>query len=272
MAGLQAQASTANVAQAQKAEAFTPSGRLQRQGKTTRKHVEMLIAAIDKHLAKALDAGEIKLNSLRHLHELRQQRQSLQDQLEEPSKEGIDGLSERISGGKKFSCENGYFVGLDLRGLDFSGADFSESKFQYSNFSRAILDRAILDWTDLRGAKFEDASLMGTSLHRANMLGANLHRAQCQGAKFQDAALQNAFGVPLGIEPLKWPNLQNTILEYCINQHKLSTNAPKGVRRKGPRIKVRENLNDLAFENLLLKIRILEQQRQANVRELLDVE
>jgi len=254
MAGLQAQASTANVAP-QKAEAFTPSGRLQRQGKTTRKHVEMLINAIDKHLKEALDAREITMNPLRHLHELRQQRKSLQDQLEEPSKEGIDGLFERISGGKKFSCENGYFVGLDLRGLDFSGADFYDSKFQYSNFSRAILDRAILDWTNLRGAKFEDASLMGTSLHRANLLGANLHRAQCQGAKFQDAALQNAFGVPLGIEPLKWPELKNTFLEYCINQHKRS----------------KKDSTDDRINVLLCYIRSLEQQRQANVRELLDV-
>jgi len=200
MAGLQAQASTANVAP-QKAEAFTPSGRLQRQGKTTRKHVEMLIAAIDKHLIEALDAREITMNSLRHHPELRNQRQILQDQLEQPSKKGIDRLIEWISGGRKFSCQNGYFVGLDLQGLDFSGADFSESKFQYSNFSRAILDRAILDWTDLRGAKFEDASLMGTSLHRANMLGANLHRAQCRGADLSEAALQGAFGVPLGLNP-----------------------------------------------------------------------
>ena len=156
-----------------------------------------------------------------------------------------------------------------MQGLDFSGADFSESKFQYSDFSGAKLDRAILDWADLRGAKFQDASLMGARLNRANLFEANLHRAQCQGAKFQDAALQNAFGVPLGIEPLKWPELKDTILELCINQHKRSTNAPKGVSRKGPRIKGREDINNLAFENLPLYITRLEQERQANVRALL---
>ena len=201
MAGLQAQASTANVAQAQKSDAFTPSGRIQRQGVTTRKHVEMLIAAIDTHLKEAIDARELTMNSIRsHLDELRQQRQSLQDQLEEPSKKGISRLFEWISGGKKFSCENGYFVGLNLQGLDFSGADFSESKFQYSDFSGAKLDRAILDWADLRGAKFQDASLRGANLQDADMLQTTL----------KDADLEGAFGYVHGLTPESLQNAKNT--------------------------------------------------------------
>jgi uncharacterized protein YjbI with pentapeptide repeats len=188
MAGLQAQASTANVAQAQKAEAFTPSGRLQRQGKTTRKHVEMLIDAIDKHLKEALDAGEIKLNSLRHHPELRNQRQILQHQLEQPSKKGIDGLFERISGGRKFSCQNGYFVGLDLQGLDFSGADFQDSNFQYSNFSRAILDSA-----DLRGTNLQDSDLRDVDLRTSHLKNASLLRGILGKTKLRAEQLRDIF-------------------------------------------------------------------------------
>jgi hypothetical protein len=205
MAGLQAQASTANVAQAQKAEAFTPSGRLQRQGKTTRKHVEMLIDAIDKHLKEALDAGEIKLNSLRHHPELRNQRQILQHQLEQPSKKGIDRLIEWISGGRKFSCQNGYFVGLDLQGLDFSGADFQDSNFQYSNFSRAILDSA-----DLRGTQLSFANFKKAKLRDANLNGADWTKTRLLEDPLKGADLEGAFGRVDGLTPERLATAKNT--------------------------------------------------------------
>ncbi len=190
MAGLQAQASTENVAP-QKAEAFTPSGRIQRQGKTTRKHVEMLIAAIDTHLKEAIDASKITINSISHLHELRQQRQSLQDQLKQPSKKGISRLFEWISGGKKFSCENGYFAGLDLRGLDFRGADFTDASFAGAN-----LDGASLRHTRLKGTRFNSAFLCHTSFK-----GARISRRGSNPTIFYGAYdLDKAHGLPKGID------------------------------------------------------------------------
>jgi uncharacterized protein YjbI with pentapeptide repeats len=268
-AGLQAQASTANVAQAQKAEAFTPSGRLQRQGKTTRKHVEMLIDAIDKHLKEALDAGEIKLNSLRHHPELRQQRQILQDQLEEPSKKGIDRLIEWISGGRKFSCQNGYFVGLDLQeadlagidlrgsnllGIDFTHADLRGAKLQGADLRGAILRKADLRFAQLQGAKLRYADLSWTrlwfsrfqaaSLKGANLQDADLLQTPLLGNPLKDADLKGAFGYVHGLKSLMLEKAKNTDL-------------------------LGDFMRNYWDAEYLVKYQKLEQERQANVRALL---
>jgi hypothetical protein len=136
------------------------------------------------------------------------------------------------------------------------------------------LEEADLQWADLRWAKLQlaglmEAKLQKADLRRAKLIGAYLQKANLRGAKLIGAYLVDAFGVPKNINPTMWPELKGTILEYCINQHERSTNAPTGVGINSTRIKGREDTNNLAFENLLLQIRSREQDRQAKVKELL---
>jgi uncharacterized protein YjbI with pentapeptide repeats len=205
MAGLQAQASTANVAQAQKAEAFTPpSGRIQRQGQTTRKHVEMLIAAIDKQLREAFDANALAQGFSEHHEKLLTQRESLLRQLK-PKKTWGSRLLETLLGGRKLSCQNGYFAGLDLQGLDFSGVDFQDSNFQYSNFSRAILDSA-----DLRGTQLSFANFKKAKLRDANLNGADWTKTRLLEDPLKGADLEGAFGRVDGLTPERLATAKNT--------------------------------------------------------------
>ncbi len=200
MAGLQAQASTANVAQAQKAEAFTPSGRIQRQGVTTRKHVEMLIEAIDEHLKNRWLVSQFEWDLPRHKENLRIQRESLQNQLKQPSKKGISRFVEWISGGKKFSCKNGYFAGLDLQGLNLAGIDLGGSDLRWAKLQGAILDLADLSWAELYFSNFQEASLKGANLQEADMMQTTL----------KDADLEGAFGYVYGLTPERLQNAKNT--------------------------------------------------------------
>jgi hypothetical protein len=138
MAGLQAQASTANVAP-QKAEAFTPSGRIQRQGKTTRKHVEMLIAAIDKHLRNPLRVWWLGIHFPGH-------RQRLESELE--------GLKKQLGDNKIGKVR--YLLGIDLSLFDLAGADFAGT-----NLTKVKLNGANLHGTNLKEAELHGANLKG---------------------------------------------------------------------------------------------------------------
>ena len=199
MAGLQPQASTANVAQAQQTEAFTPSGRIQRQGQTTRKHVEMLIGAIDTHIRAAFDAGALRQGLSEHHNKLLKQRESLNKQLK-PTQNGFLRFVEMISGAKKFSCENGYFAGLDLQGLNLAGIDLGGSDLRWAKLQGAILDLTNLNWVNLRFANFQGASLKGANLQEANMMQTTL----------KDADLEGAFGYVYGLTPESLRDAKNT--------------------------------------------------------------
>jgi uncharacterized protein YjbI with pentapeptide repeats len=298
MAGLQAQASTANVAQAQKAEAFTPNGRIQRQGFKNEAQVKLAIKAIETHLEDLTeeselwdrvkevfrDFGKIPQTAFEsHRANLKKQLEILQGQL--------------IS--KEYTGRTAYLVGLDMQGADLQGAilwgaklqkaklqlagligadlfqaNLREAKLQgaklqlagliganlrwadlrWADFLGAYLEEADLQWADLRWAQLQLASLRGAQLQKADLrwaklIGAYLQEANLRGAKLIGANLVDAFGVPKNINPTMWPELKGTILEYCINQHERSTNAPID----GPRI----------------DISTLEQQRQKYVKTLL---
>ena len=247
-----------NVAQAQKADAFTPSGRIQRQGFKNEAQVKLAIKAIETHLKELTEGSEL-WGRLKEV--FRGDLGKIPQTAFETHRENLKKQLEILKGqllSKEYTGRMAYLVGLDLQGADLQGAILWGAKLQKADFLGAYLDRANLHKAILREAKLQWADLFGANLHEADLFGANLDGANLDGA----------FGVPLGIKPLAWRELKDTILEYCINQHKRSTNAPKGVRR-GPRIKGRENPNALAFENLLLQIRSREQERQAKVKALL---
>ena len=348
MAGLQAQASTANVAQAQKAEAFTPSGRIQRQGFKNEAQVKLAIKAIETHLKELTEESELwdrvkevfrgVLGKI-HPQAFKTHKEDLEEQL------GILN-SQLISG--NYTGEGAYLVGLDLQGADLQGAklrfaklhgaqlqkadllgadllwaklqgadllganlrgaklqgtelqwanlqgtdlqgaelqwaklqgaklqlagligaDLRWAQLQWADLRWAYLEEADLQWADLRWAKLQLASLMGAKLQnadlrwakligaylqKANLRGANLDGADLFGADLDGAILEDAFGVPKNINPTMWPELKGTILEYCINQHKLSE----------------KDSTDDRINGLLLQIRSREQDRQAKVKELL---
>jgi uncharacterized protein YjbI with pentapeptide repeats len=247
-AGLQAQASTANVAQAQKAEAFTPSGRIQRQGFKNEAQVKLAIKAIETHLEELTEGSElwVRLKEVfmdefghipqkafqTHMVNLQAQLETLKGQL----------ISEEYTG------EGAYLVGLDLQ-----GANLQWAILQWANLQGAILREADLQGASLDRANLHKAILREAKLQWAELWKANLHEADLDGADLDGANLDGAFGVPLGIEPLKCPQLKNTILEYCINQHKLSE----------------KDSTDDRINGLLLQIRSLEQERKNKVGALL---
>ena len=269
MAGLQAQASTANVTQAQKAEAFTPpSGRIQRQGQTTRKHVEMLIAAIEKHIREAFDAGALAQGLSEHHNKLLKQRESLNKQLE-PKKNWGSRLVEWIPGGKKFSCQKGYFAGIDLRGSNLAGIDLRGSNLLGIDFTHAELQGAKLQGADLRGAILRKADLrwaqlQGAILDLANLNWVNLRFANFQGASLKGANLQDA---DMLVKPLLWNPLKDADLKgafgYVHGLKSLMLEKAKNTDLLG------DFMRNYWDDEYLVKYQKLEQERQANVRALL---
>jgi uncharacterized protein YjbI with pentapeptide repeats len=228
MAGLQAQTSTANVAP-QKADAFTPSGRIQRQGFKNAEQVGLVIAAIDKQLE--ILNPEIFSNNLSFTDSERQVAQLLAK------------LYPWYQGGlliTKFALEKSppYPRLLDLQGLDLQGADLQglalqgaqllwtklrQAKLRQANLPEANMTSAILSEADLTGAQLPRADLSKTDLRWADMTGAglqgtNLDDAILNGAKMEGVDLKGAFGVPLGITPEMLATARNTeVLEKCIN-------------------------------------------------------
>jgi hypothetical protein len=245
MAGLQAQASTTNVAQAQKAEAFTPSGRMQRQGFANAEQVGLVIAAIDKQLA-ILNPEMFFPDPPSFTDSERQVAQLLAK------------LYPWYQGGlliTKFALEKSppYPRLLDLQGLDLQGADLQglalqdaqllwtklrQAKLRQANLPGANMTSAILSEADLTGAKLPRANLSKTYLSQTKLQGAdlrwaNLHEAIVNGADLEGADLDGAFGVPLGITPEMLATARNTeVLEKCINLSELITSTRNGRRKE----------------------------------------
>jgi hypothetical protein len=177
MAGLQAQTSTANVAQAQKAEAFTPSGRIQRQGFWIGKvQTEELIGIITKHqdALNMMIADEKKspfqrfrwkrlTNPIyRRLSRVipQEERHTIvstwQEQLGKLQQYSRDNDFTKISPNLENQLVLSY---LDLAGFDFNHAILENVVFKYTDLSRAIFIN-----TDLRGVDFRTARFRNTLL------------------------------------------------------------------------------------------------------------
>jgi uncharacterized protein YjbI with pentapeptide repeats len=193
MAGLQAQASTANVAQAQQTEAFTPSGRLQRQGFKNEAQVMLAINAIRDQLKKLGNLATLEQIFPGHQNKLETQLETLLGQLSS----------------REYTGKGAYLVGLNFEGADFRGADFRGANLQKAILDRAQLQEAILDRAQLQGANLRSAQMRGAQLRWANLRwayfrGAQLQEVQFQGAifngaDFEGADLEDACGLPLGI-------------------------------------------------------------------------
>ncbi|MFN9691360.1 MAG: pentapeptide repeat-containing protein, partial [Vampirovibrionales bacterium] len=202
MAGLQAQASTANMAQAQKADAFTPSGRLQRQGFKDETQVYQAIKAIDTHLGRLTESPElwgrlkeVFMDEFGHIPKqaFQTHQANLQAQLE---------ILKGQLDTRKYTGQWAYLVGLDLRKADLRKADLRWAQLQGADLQRAILDRA-----QLQGAILDRAQLQWAILSEADLT---------------DVDLKGAFGVPRGITPEMLATARNTeVLEKCIGLSKL---------------------------------------------------
>jgi hypothetical protein len=214
MARLQAQTSTANVAQAQKAEAFTPSGRLQRQGfrvnetqaKALIRRIEAQLNALEnpssfqrfaKKLYRTIFPNPNRQNPSiveRAIKKLAQKLMpeppvpfSLRDSIKN---EWRDALTYLINYLKNLENPNSDSQNtpiklryLDLSRLVLNGADFSNCTLTHCNFNKSALIEANFQGSTLTGTSFKGADLL-----LADLEGANLERADFAGA----------VGVPIG--------------------------------------------------------------------------
>jgi uncharacterized protein YjbI with pentapeptide repeats len=87
--------------------------------------------------------------------------------------------------------------GRDLKGARFdfaslSRVDFEGAQLQEASLKQTQLQGASLAGAQLQGASLDDAQLQGASLYGAQLQGASLTGAQLQGASLDDAQLQGA--------------------------------------------------------------------------------
>jgi hypothetical protein len=208
MAGLQAQASTANVAQAQKAEAFTPSGRLQRQGFQNIEQLEQFAAHIQRQIERHNEMlqeiknngripllGNLPLNKLPfakklsfpYLKSWKETLEKLNEAIAfhqklnaQPSNSGLMGFLSAIKQqfthpylSHKYRLKNlGRYINLpqmEFLGLDLSGATLDGANFTGASFAGADLYEASLRNTNLVGTNFNDASLYHTAFEGAEI-------------------------------------------------------------------------------------------------------
>ncbi|MFN9691388.1 MAG: pentapeptide repeat-containing protein [Vampirovibrionales bacterium] len=247
-AGLQAQASTTNMAQSQKAEAFTPSGRLQRQGETTRKHVEMLIDAIDTYLAEAVDADALVGGLLEHCENLAEEVATLEYQLATGNYTVVGaylvGLDLRNADLRKADLRWAQLQGAKLKGAKLQGADLRGAILRKADLRWAQLQGAILDLADLRKAKLWFARFQAASLEGANLQDADLLQIPFLGNPLKDADLKGAFGYVHGLKSRMLEGAKNTDL-------------------------LGDFMRNYWNPKYRMKYQKLEQERQANVRALL---
>ncbi|MFN9691387.1 MAG: pentapeptide repeat-containing protein [Vampirovibrionales bacterium] len=200
MAGLQAQASTANMAQAQKAEAFTSSGRIQRQGFATAEQVGLAIKAIETHLKELTEKSELwgRVQVV-----FRGEFGHTPQQAFQTHKANLQAQLETLQGqliSKKYTGQGAYLVGLDLIGADLFGAQLQGAQLQGTQ-----LDWANLGWTDLRGADFQNASLRGVNLNSAS-----LKLVKSLVDPLRGTNLEGAFGLVDGLTPEMLATARNT--------------------------------------------------------------
>ncbi len=217
-----------NVAQAQKAEAFTPSGRIQRQGFANAEQVGLVIAAINKQLnilnpeiffgnLSFLDSERHRAWLLARLYPCYQAGLLITKfELEQPSR--YPGFLD--------------LQGLDLQGADLQGLQLKDAQLLWTQLRQANLREAELPGADLRWAILSDADLTGAKLQRAKLSntdltnadltdtglqGANLHEANLSNTALKNADLRGAFGVPLGITSEQLASARNTTsLKKCL--------------------------------------------------------
>jgi uncharacterized protein YjbI with pentapeptide repeats len=235
MAGLQAQASTANVAQAQKAEAFTPSGRLQRQGLKNVEQLERFAAHIKQQIERhnkicqymmedatvpafgnALLSNFVgnKTQKFAYVPAWEETLEKLNEAIAfhknhspAPANSGVFGGASKIKQqlkhaylSHKFRLNNlGRYLVLpqmEFSGLDLSGATLDGGNFTGASFAGANLDRASLRKTRLKGTNFNFAFLCRTSFE-----GARISRRGSNPTIFYGAYdLDKAPGLPKGID------------------------------------------------------------------------
>ncbi|MFN9691389.1 MAG: pentapeptide repeat-containing protein [Vampirovibrionales bacterium] len=203
MAGLQAQASTANVAP-QKAEAFTPpSGRIQRQGFKDETQVYQAIKAIETHLEKLTESPEL-WGRLKEV--FRDEFGHTPQQAFQTHKANLQAQLEILQ--SQLDTGNYTGQGAYLVGLDFIVADLRWAQLQGADLRGAQFDRP-----DLQGAQLQGAQLQG-----ADLFGAQLQGAQLQGADLRGAQMELIFGVPLGCTLRQLRQVKNpyTILPLLI--------------------------------------------------------
>ena len=196
MAGLQAQASTANVAQAQKADAFTPSGRIQRQGlKVSPVQAEALIRRIEAQLNVLENPSSFYRKSLsdpnrqnpsivkRVINKLAQKfmpkppvPESIRDQVIQEWREALVYLKNHDYRSINTAIKLRY---LDLSRLGLNGADFSHLTLTHCKFNKSALI----------GATFQGAVLTGTSFKGASLEGANFAFADFDHTFFDRAKI-----------------------------------------------------------------------------------
>ena len=201
MAGLQAQASTANVAQAQKAEAFTPNGRIQRQGfrnlnqlKRFAKNIEEEIKRHNEICKRMIEHATVPAfgNALlsdvvgnktqefgyvqswkKTLQELNKAIAFHQNLSPAPANSGVFGWFSKITQQLKhpylahiYGLKNlGRYINLpqmEFLGLDLSGATLDRANFTGASFAGADLCEASLRNTNLVGTNFNVAYLYRT--------------------------------------------------------------------------------------------------------------
>jgi hypothetical protein len=223
-AGLQAQASTANVAQAQKAEAFTPSGRIQRQGFKNVEQLERFATHIEKKISEntfSIPKGSWLDNistgdSLqfpyvpaweRTLEKLNEAIAFHKNLSPAPANSGVFGWVSQIKKqfkhaylSHKFRLNNlGRYLDLpqmEFSGLNLSGATLDGADFTKASFAGANLDRASLRKTKLEGTNFNSAFLCRTSFK-----GARISRRGSNPTIFYGAYdLDKAYGLPKDID------------------------------------------------------------------------
>jgi uncharacterized protein YjbI with pentapeptide repeats len=207
MAGLQAQASTANVAQAQKAEAFTPpSGRLQRQGfHLSQVQTGELIGIITQHqdALQVLIADE-KKSLLQRLtwkiltNPIYWRLSRVIPQVDRESivslwKDQLDNLEIYLKDNDftKISpnIDKQLFLSyLDLAGFDFNHAILQNVVFKGTNLREAIFTHADLRGVDLSTSHLKNASLVGCILNDTKLRAEQLRDIFCDDS-IQDASI-----------------------------------------------------------------------------------
>ena len=208
MAGLQAQASTANVAQAQQTEAFTPNGRIQRQGfrnlnqlkrfaknieEEIKRHNEICKRMIEHATVPAFgnallsDVVDNKTQAFGYVQSWKKTLQELnkaiafhQNLSPAPGNLGVFGWFSKITQQLKhpylahiYGLKNlGRYIDLpqmEFLGLELSGATLDRANFTGASFAGADLYEASLRNTNLVGTNFNDASLYHTSFEGAEI-------------------------------------------------------------------------------------------------------
>jgi hypothetical protein len=197
MAGLQAQASTANMAQAQKAEAFTPSGRLQRQGlKVSPVQAKALLRRIEAQL-NVLENPSSFQRFARNFY-----RKSFGDaNRQNPSivERAIKKLAQKLMPESPVPMNiRGSVIAEWRKALVYLKNHDSRStntliRLRYLDLSRLRLNGADFSHLTLTHCKFNKSALIGATFQGAVLTGTSFKGASLEGANFAFADFDHTF-------------------------------------------------------------------------------